>query len=178
MSDKNFDSIDDYLKVPIELLATTDGLVVAVEQNWQPESEYRGGNYVWIYDYNLHGLWYYAHASEITVRPGDFVLAGNKLGMTGRTGFNAAKKRSQTHLHLTFLKIEDNGIPRPINTYKWLTNAKTLKSPTVQPLAISVETKTNFSAATIINFTPSYRSISEWPAKPTVIALKYNFKKK
>jgi peptidoglycan LD-endopeptidase LytH len=126
LRDANADAIDDRLGVPLELVATTDGLVIAVEQNWQKDSEYRGGNYAWIYDYKNKGLWYYAHASKISVSPGDEVLAGDEIGITGRTGFNAAKLRSETHLHLMFLKIGDDFLPKPMNTYPWLKQAKTI----------------------------------------------------
>lgn len=128
LRDANADCVDDRLKIPLDLLAATDGLVVAVEQHWQPDSEYRGGNYAWIYDYANEGLWYYAHASKIYVQPGDVVKAGEAIGVTGRTGFNAAKLRSETHLHLMFLKIGADNLPKPIDTYQWLKKAKTLSA--------------------------------------------------
>ena len=143
LRDANADAVDDRLGVPIELVAVSDGLVIAVEQNWQAESEYRGGNYAWVYDYKTQGLWYYAHASKICVQPGDEVQAGDEIGITGRTGFNAAKLRSETHLHLMYLKITDDFSPKPMNTYTWLKKAKTAtkiyeKLPPSKQLSIDV----------------------------------------
>jgi hypothetical protein len=92
----------------------SSGLVLAIETAWKPGSDYRGGNWIWVYDPTLHGLFYYAHNSEVHVVPGQWVQAGQKLAEMGRTGFNAYKTRSPTHLHL----------PQPLNTYEWLLTAK------------------------------------------------------
>jgi hypothetical protein len=52
------------------------------------------------------------------------VQAGDKLSDMGRTGYNAYKTRSPTHLHLMYLQIQPNGLPEPINTYPWLLTAQ------------------------------------------------------
>jgi len=58
------------------------------------------------------------------VAPGQWVQSGQKLGEIGRTGFNAYKTRSPTHLHLMYLQLQPNGLPQPLDPYKWLLTAK------------------------------------------------------
>ena len=121
--DQNQDHIDDRTGHPVDILAVRSGLVLAIETGWQPGSEYRGGNWIWVYDPVLHGLWYYAHNNVVSVKPGQWVEAGDKLSEMGRTGFNAYQARSPTHLHLMYLQIQPNGLPLPVNTYGWLRQA-------------------------------------------------------
>ncbi|MBD2702866.1 M23 family metallopeptidase [Spirosoma sp. BT702] len=127
ISDRNQDNIDDRNGQPVDILAMSSGLVLAIETAWKPGSEYRGGNWIWVYDPIMHGLFYYAHNSQVDVRPGQWVEAGQKLAEMGRTGFNAYKPRSPTHLHLMYLQIQPDGLPSPINPYSWLLTAKLSK---------------------------------------------------
>ena len=124
--DINRDCINDNTGTYTDVLSVSDGLVLATETNWQAGSEYRGGNYIWIYDTTTGGLWYYAHQREVFVSPGQIITAGTKIGEVGRTGFNAAAPRSDTHLHLMYLRIDENGEPHAINTYPWLKKAITI----------------------------------------------------
>ena len=139
IKDKNQDCKDDRTGDYVSILAVSDGIVIGTENDWQPGSEYRGGNYIWVYDTVTGGLWYYAHQKEIYVKTGDVVKAGQKISIIGRTGHNAAMKRSDTHLHLTYLRIDEDGNPFPVNTYGWLKNATTLLDPRIaadlEPLA-------------------------------------------
>ena len=139
MKDKNQDCRDDRTNDYVSVLSVSDGIVIATENNWQTGSEYRGGNYIWIYDTTTGGLWYYAHQREIFVKTGQVVRAGQKIALVGRTGFNAAMSRSDTHLHLTYLRIDEEGNPFPVNTYGWLKNATDLLDPRIgidlEPLA-------------------------------------------
>lgn len=125
--DRNQDHIDDQTDKPVDVLAMRPGIVVATETNWKPESTYRGGNFVWIYDPCLDGLFYYAHQSKVMVEVGDEISAGQKIAEVGRTGFNASKPRSGTHLHLMYLQLTPEALPQPINTYGWLTDAEVVK---------------------------------------------------
>ncbi|MFD2573615.1 M23 family metallopeptidase [Spirosoma soli] len=127
ISDRNQDNIDDRTGGPVDILAMTSGVVVGIETAWKPGSEYRGGNWIWVYDPMLHGLFYYAHNSQVDVTPGQWVQAGQKLAEMGRTGYNAYKARSPTHLHLMYLQIKPDGLPQPINTYEWLLTARLSK---------------------------------------------------
>jgi peptidoglycan LD-endopeptidase LytH len=122
--DGDQDNLDDRLGQPVDVLAFTSGLVLAVETEWGPTSDRRGGNYIWIYDPCREGLFYYAHNKCVTVAPGQWVRAGEKIAEVGRTGHNAFRERSPTHLHLMFLRITPEGLPRPENTYTWLTQAE------------------------------------------------------
>jgi murein DD-endopeptidase MepM/ murein hydrolase activator NlpD len=122
--DRNQDNIDDITGKPVDVLSVSNGVVVACEPDWVPESDLRGGKYIYIYDPSYEGIFYYAHNSKIFVKPGDIVQAGDKIAECGRTGLNAYKKRSPTHLHLMFLQVED-GYPKPENIYNELLNAKT-----------------------------------------------------
>jgi peptidoglycan LD-endopeptidase LytH len=118
--DRNQDNLDDQTEQPVDVLAMRAGVVVATETNWQAESTYRGGNFVWLYDPVLDGLFYYAHNSRVVVQTGQVVQAGQKIAEVGRTGFNAAKPRSGTHLHFMYLQLLPNGLPEPQDTYDWL----------------------------------------------------------
>lgn len=123
--DRNQDSMDDQTDQPVDVLAMRSGIVLATETNWQPESEYRGGNFVWIYDPQLNGLFYYAHHSKVVVKAGEYVQAGQKIAEVGRTGLNAAKPRSSTHLHLMYLQLLlPDALPEPKDTYEWLLSAR------------------------------------------------------
>jgi peptidoglycan LD-endopeptidase LytH len=124
--DLNRDCRDDNDGEFVDIVAVNDGIVVATETNWSEKDEFKGGNYVWLYDFKTGGLWYYAHMRQVYALEGQLVRAGDKLGEVGRTGFNAESNRSDTHLHLMFLKIDEAGNPLPVNTYPWLKVAKTV----------------------------------------------------
>jgi len=118
--DRNQDSLDDRSKAPVNVLAMTGGLVVALEKEWDNGSRLRGGKYIWIYDPVGDGLVYYAHNAAVKVALGDIVKPGEVIATVGRSGLNAARKRSPTHLHLTYLQIRD-GYPRPVKiSWQWL----------------------------------------------------------
>jgi len=122
--DRNQDDVDDNTGKPVDVLSVSNGVVIACEPDWDAASGLRGGKYIYIYDPSYEGIFYYAHNSKIFVKTGDVVKAGDKIAECGRTGLNAYKKRSPTHLHLMFLQVED-GYPKPKNIYNELLNAKT-----------------------------------------------------
>lgn len=121
--DKNQDGLDDYTHEPVNVLSVCNGVVIAYETEWETISDLRGGKYIYIYDPGSEGIFYYAHNSEVLVKPGDIVKAGDVIAHVGRTGLNAYKKRSPTHLHLMYMYLED-GYPKPRNIYEELLNAK------------------------------------------------------
>jgi peptidoglycan LD-endopeptidase LytH len=127
IEDRNQDDLEDTSEEPVSVLAMSSGLVLAIETGWQPGSEYRGGNWIWIYDPARHGLFYYAHNRAIFVTPGQWVSSGQQIAEVGRTGYNAFPKRSPTHLHLMYLQIQADGLPTPENPYQWLLGAKVSK---------------------------------------------------
>lgn len=124
--DLNRDCKDDNDGEFIDIVSVNDGVVVATETNWKEGDGFKGGNYVWVYDFASGGLWYYAHMRKTYVVKNQIVQAGDKLGEVGRSGFNADNRRSDTHLHLMFLDVNEFGNPRPVNHYPWLKKAKTV----------------------------------------------------
>jgi murein DD-endopeptidase MepM/ murein hydrolase activator NlpD len=125
INDRNQDCIDDRTQKPVNVVAADDGIIIACSNEWEPASSLRGGRYIWIY-HNYSGvITYYAHNSAIFVKPGDEVKPGQKIAEVGRTGYNAYKKRSPTHLHFSAFRLVDD-IPVPFNPYQQLKKAKTL----------------------------------------------------
>jgi murein DD-endopeptidase MepM/ murein hydrolase activator NlpD len=121
--DRNQDSNDDRSGELVKVLSMTGGIVVAMEEKWERGSKLRGGAYIWIYDPVNNLLVYYAHNSKLFVSLGDMVKPGDLLATVGRSGLNAAKRRSPTHLHLTVLEIK-NGRPVPLNVYPDLVSSR------------------------------------------------------
>lgn len=119
IKDANQDGLDDRTLKPVEVLAVADGIVVACTKNWEPASPLRGGKFIWVYHPAPNIFTYYAHNRAIFVKPGDEIKQGDKIAEVGRTGLNAYKKRSPTHLHFSAFKIA-NGLPVPFNPYQQL----------------------------------------------------------
>ena len=117
------DALDPKTGQPVTVLSLTDGIVVASDDSWKPGSRLRGGNYLWVYDPHRRGLVYYAHNDRLLVSVGDVVHAGTAIATVGRTGWNAYKKRSPSHLHLTYLLVHD-GYPKPVNIYTALKQSR------------------------------------------------------
>ncbi|MBC8044616.1 MAG: M23 family metallopeptidase [Rhizobacter sp.] len=122
--DRNQDCLDDNTGKSVRILSMSSGIVVARTAAWDTASNLRGGKVVCVFDTETNGMFYYAHLNTVDVELGDVVSAGTPLGEMGRTGINAFKRRSPTHLHISYLKVED-GYPRPENIYRDLVKAKT-----------------------------------------------------
>lgn len=125
IADKNQDCIDDITKKPVNVLSMTGGIVIATETVWDKTSNLRGGKYIWIFEPNSNSFFYYAHNDKIFVQPYDIVNPGDTIALVGRTGLNAFKKRSPTHLHITQLKLDNIYYPKPFNNYSDLTTIST-----------------------------------------------------
>jgi peptidoglycan LD-endopeptidase LytH len=110
---------------PVKVLSLTGGIVVALEREWQPGSRLRGGKYLWICDPANQLIVYFAHNAQLFAGLGDRVKRGDLLAIVGRSGYNAYKRRSPTHLHFSVLQLK-NGQPVPLNVYRDLTRARTL----------------------------------------------------
>jgi murein DD-endopeptidase MepM/ murein hydrolase activator NlpD len=119
ISDRNQDCIDDKTRQHVNILAVADGMVIACCNEWNEASDLRGGRYIWIYHPKQNLLTYYAHNRELFVSPGDVVKKGDKIAEMGRTGFNAFKKRSPTHLHFSSYQLVNN-LPVAYNCYTQL----------------------------------------------------------
>ena len=122
--DKNQDCIDDRTGKHANVLSIGNGIVVALEKEWDNASHLRGGKYIWIYDPDNNALFYYAHNNDIFVNVGQIVNAGDTISTIGRTGLNAFKQRSPTHLHFMQLVLYEGFYPKPVNTYQELLKAK------------------------------------------------------
>lgn len=114
--DHNRDNLDDRTGKPVVVLSMTGGIVVALEKDWEPSGKLRGGKYIWVYEPAGQLLVYYAHNDQLLVELGEIVRPGTPLATIGRSGLNAARRRSPTHLHLSVLKVID-GNPLPLNIY-------------------------------------------------------------
>jgi murein DD-endopeptidase MepM/ murein hydrolase activator NlpD len=123
ITDKNRDGLDDNTRARVNVLAMKSGVVVATAKEWAVGSELRGGKYVYVFEPLTNGLIYYAHNSEIFVKPGDVVHAGDVLATVGRSGKNAHLSRSPTHLHIAWLVV-DAGYPKPKDIYQLLNKAR------------------------------------------------------
>lgn len=126
INDRNQDDIDDYTGEAVDVLSMSSGVVVALEKEWTPGSGLRGGKYIWIYDTYTDALFYYAHNRKVVVDVGDIVKPGDKIAEVGRSGLNAYKKRSPTHLHFSYMPVKD-GVVKPANPYEDLLNSKVVK---------------------------------------------------
>jgi hypothetical protein len=126
INDRNQDDIDDNTGEPVDVLSMSSGVVVALEKEWDTKSNLRGGKYIWIYDTSIDALFYYAHNRKVVVNVGDIVKPGDKIAEVGRSGLNAYKKRSPTHLHFSLMPVTD-GVVKPDNPYEDLINAKVIR---------------------------------------------------
>jgi murein DD-endopeptidase MepM/ murein hydrolase activator NlpD len=118
INDRNQDCLDDKTQKSVNVLSVTDGIVVAAATQWDTTSNLRGGKYIYIYQPLTNCFFYYAHNSEILVHLCDIVKPGQVIAKVGRTGLNAFKKRSPTHLHFMQLTLDSLGHPQPCNPYK------------------------------------------------------------
>ncbi|WP_345948614.1 M23 family metallopeptidase [Mucilaginibacter sp. PAMB04274] len=125
IDDRNHDDLDDHTQLPVNVLAVADGLVLACSNTWDAESDLRGGRYIWLYHPQQNIITYYAHNRNVFVKPGDIIKRGQKIAEVGRTGFNAYKQRSPTHLHFSAFNLTGN-LPVPYNPYQALTQAARL----------------------------------------------------
>lgn len=110
--DSNKDLKDDVTLKPVDAVSMSSGVVVATDTTWKPGSVLRGGRYVKIFDVTNNCIFYYSHLSVVSVRPGDIVIPGDKIGEVGRTGRKAILNNGKTHIHVANLKIKD-GYPVP-----------------------------------------------------------------
>jgi murein DD-endopeptidase MepM/ murein hydrolase activator NlpD len=121
--DRNQDGLDDRSGTSVEVRSLTGGVVVALEREWQPGSRLLGGRYLWVYDPANELLVYYAHNGELSVELGEVVRPGDLLASVGRSGYNAAKGRSPTHLHLTVVQVQAGRVV-PLDIYRDLKRAR------------------------------------------------------
>jgi hypothetical protein len=122
--DKDQDDVDDNTGALVNVRSVSSGVVLSTVKDWESSSELRGGKSVVIYDPESKGIFAYAHLSVVFANVGDILMAGEVIGTVGRTGKNAAMLRSPTHLHISYMKIAENGLPYPSNIYSALLSSK------------------------------------------------------
>lgn len=122
--DNNQDSKDDKTNNYVNVLSFSGGIIVATEKNWDTSSQLRGGKYIWVFDPYTNSLFYYAHNNKVLVESGQIIKPGQHIARVGRSGLNAFKKRSPTHLHFSQFKLDNDFYPKPIDPYKDLLIAK------------------------------------------------------
>lgn len=115
--DRDQDDNDDNTQSLVNIRSVSCGVVIANVKDWASDSELRGGKSVTIYDPATNGIFSYAHMSIVFANVGDIIRPGEVIGTVGRTGKNAYAKRSPTHLHISYMKIGENGLPSPQNIY-------------------------------------------------------------
>lgn len=120
--DKNQDCVDDRSGNPVDVLSMTSGIVVSMSDDWEPSSDLRGGKYIIIYEPGEDALYYYAHNNKVNVELGQMVMPCEKIAEVGRTGLNAYKQRSPTHLHISRFLINDGNVV-PDDLYQDLLNS-------------------------------------------------------
>ncbi|HEX2629247.1 MAG TPA: M23 family metallopeptidase [Chitinophagaceae bacterium] len=118
--DTDQDMIDDRTGKEVSVLSVSSGIVIAVQPQWDTTSALRGGRYIWVYDPANDYLLYYAHNNRLLVTPGQWLQLGDVIATVGRSGANAYKERSPTHLHFMLLKLDSNYYPRPVNPFPYL----------------------------------------------------------
>jgi peptidoglycan LD-endopeptidase LytH len=110
--DNNKDLLDDNTGKPVDVVSMSSGVVIATDTTWKEGSYLRGGKYVKIFDVTNKKIFYYSHLNIVTVKPGEIIKAGDKIGEVGRTGRNTILPEGKTHLHIALLRL-DRGYPKP-----------------------------------------------------------------
>jgi hypothetical protein len=108
--DSNRDCRVDRTGKPAAIVAPVDLLILSINTGWSSGSKIRGGNYVWALFPAEKLLLYFAHLDSIYAAPGRIYRAGDTIAAVGRTGANAAAKRSPTHLHFMVLKVKGDSL--------------------------------------------------------------------
>jgi len=97
------------------IFSVSPGIVITARGDWKggdtPESYISGGispragNGVIIYNPLEKRYYSYFHLHDVTVKKGQFVEAGQKLGRGGNTGINAKKQGHGAHLHFEIFDV-------------------------------------------------------------------------
>ena len=103
--DKNRDCMDDRTGKQVYVVAPCDMIILTANALWHKGSDLRGGNYIWALAPQSGELLYFAHLDSVLVCKGAFIRSYERIGTVGRTGKNAAKKDSATHLHVMVLQV-------------------------------------------------------------------------
>ncbi len=105
VDDRRERQVDDRTGGPIPVVAAFGGVVVSAEQGWEHHDRWHGGVYAYVMRPQSGWIAYYAHLERLDVVLGQVVRGGQLIGYLGRTGVNADKRRSPTHLHLMWMRF-------------------------------------------------------------------------
>lgn len=119
VKDRDYDCRNDATGEAYYALAMRSAVVLFTFEEWQPGSELKAGNHVWLYNPSRDILLYYAHLDQIMVNPGDVLEAGAPIGTIGRSGKNAYQQSSPTHVHVMTMHFQHNRLS-PYNFYQEL----------------------------------------------------------
>ncbi|HWA05213.1 MAG TPA: M23 family metallopeptidase [Ignavibacteria bacterium] len=108
--DKDTNSFEDSTGRQVPAIAMVTGIVLSTYDTWFRADFLRSGNYIKLFDPESEAIFYYSHLDSVFVKPGQLVIAGDKIGYIGRTGRKAI--RGKTHIHIAYYKIDD-GDPVP-----------------------------------------------------------------
>lgn len=122
--DNNQDCIDDKTGKTVDIVAVTSGIIISSVASWDSTSSVRGGVCFILYDPWKDNIYYYAHNKTNLVKTGDIITRGQIIATMGRSGLNAFKKRSPTHLHIMCLKVRNDGGFDFVNLWNELKKAK------------------------------------------------------
>jgi peptidoglycan LD-endopeptidase LytH len=103
--DKNRDCMDDRTGKQVYVVAPCDMIILSTNTLWQKGSDIRGGNYIWAMAPQSGELLYFAHLDSVLACKGAFVHSHERIGTVGRTGKNAVRKDSATHIHMMVLQV-------------------------------------------------------------------------
>ncbi|MFA6106434.1 MAG: M23 family metallopeptidase [Patescibacteria group bacterium] len=107
----HLDAIDLFTSEGAPVSAMTDGVVALAENGWKKEDRlstvsYRGGNTVILFSFAKKDFYRYCHLASTPLKAGDFVSAGDSIGIVGHSGMNASLPGHGGHLHLENNKLD------------------------------------------------------------------------
>ena len=116
------DGVDVYVATGTPVLAPFSGTIVDPATRWKPWDRSRYGLVAVVVSDEAMSRGYavlLVHLSRLAVRPGQHVLRGQRLGLTGRTG-NAAETPAHLHVELRapfLLVVRERGVLRRIDAF-------------------------------------------------------------
>jgi murein DD-endopeptidase MepM/ murein hydrolase activator NlpD len=111
-------AVDLFTNEGTPVLSFTRGVVVLADRDWAPNQPFsttsqKGGNSVIVFDPDAERFLRYVHLDQVSVRAGDTIHAGDRVGTVGHTGLNASLPRHGRHLHWEVNQFEE-GRTRPL----------------------------------------------------------------
>jgi murein DD-endopeptidase MepM/ murein hydrolase activator NlpD len=111
-------AVDLFTHEGTAVLSFTRGVVVLADRDWAPAEPFsttsqKGGNSVIVFDPDAERFLRYAHLDQVSVKAGDTIHAGDRLGTVGHTGLNASLPRHGRHVHWEVNQFEQ-GRTRPL----------------------------------------------------------------